>query len=64
MVENALSAKINEGPLLRSFSLPEKTAQGQLLIACGSYCENSESLLLAHPTLSTKIHEYLTQRDW
>jgi len=34
------------------------------MIDSGSYCENSESLLLAHPTLSTKIHDHLTQRDW
>ena len=34
------------------------------MIACRSYCENSEGLLLAHTTLSTKLQDYLTQSDW
>ena len=44
--------------------MPEKVTQCRVMIACGSCCENGESLLLAHTTLSTKLHEYLTQSNW
>ena len=37
----------------------KKITQSRLMIACRSYCENSESLLLAHTTLSTNLHDRL-----
>ena len=64
LAEGSRSAKINEGPFTLEFSLIGKYSQGRLMIACGSCCENNESLLLAHTTLSTKLHEYLTQGNW
>ena len=36
LAENARSMKINEGPLLRIFLMPEKATQGRIMIALGS----------------------------
>ena len=49
---------------VRIFSDIVITHQGRICGDYQSYYDNNEGLLLTHTTLSTKLHECLTQSDW
>ncbi len=44
--------------------MPEKATQGRFLIDSRLSIKGNEGLLLAHTTLSAKLHKYLIQRNW